>query len=88
MITLALAAASAVVLAWPMLEAARASRPGAFRLPLGRPAAAPRHARYADAIHALSIVRGRLVATESLAEKERAAVDSLTLALVNGSDRE
>lgn len=78
MVTLVLAAGAAAAMLWPMLSAARLPR-----LPATR-----QHATYSDAIAALSAVRGRLLATEALAEKERAAVDTLTLALVNGSDRE
>jgi hypothetical protein len=80
MMTLFLAVAAAAAAFWPASRGL--SIPAAF---------APRqnpHATYEDAIRALSHVRGRLLATESLAEKERAAVDALTLALVNGSDRE
>lgn len=84
MMTLILAAGAAAAMLWPMLAAMFPH--GGIRLP---PMPAPRqHATYADAIAALSAVRGRLLATEALTDKERAAVDALTLALVNGSDRE
>lgn len=86
MITFLLAAGAAAALFGPMLAGAF-PQPGPMRLP-SLAAPARRHAGYADAIHALSVVRGRLLATELLADKERAAVDALTLALVNGSDRE
>jgi hypothetical protein len=79
--TIALALAAAAVALWPMRAAALP-----FRLP-APVVPSPAHAGYADAIQALSVVRGRLLATELLGDKERAAVDALTLALVNGSDR-
>jgi hypothetical protein len=82
MITLGLLAAAVAVAVWP-------ARAGGLSLESLRPMpAAKPHATYAEAIHALSVVRGRLLATESLTDKERAAVDALTLALVNGSDKE
>lgn len=79
--TIALALAAAAVAFWPMRSAAFA-----LRLP-AQASPSPAHAGYADAIHALAAVRGRLLATELLGDKERAAVDTITLALVNGSDR-
>lgn len=45
---------------------------------------------YEDAIHNLALVRSRLNATDLLGEEkspERAAIDTLTLALVAGSDK-
>lgn len=84
MITLFLAAAAALVAFTPWVSATLPPAGMGLRLPAPK----PRHATYAEAIAALSAVRGRLAATESLAEKERAAVDALTLALVNGSDHE
>lgn len=85
MMTLFLAA-GAVAAAFGPAIAAALQPAGGIRLP--RMPAPRTHAAYADAIAALSAVRGRLLATESLTDKERAAVDTLTLALVNGSDRE
>lgn len=85
MITLFLAAAAALVAFTPWVSATLPPAGMGLRLPAPKP---PRHAGYAEAIAALSVVRGRLAATESLSDKERAAVDALTLALVNGSDHE
>ena len=42
---------------------------------------------FRDAIEALSQVRSRIVATEHLAEAQKQAIDVLTLALVDGSDK-
>ena len=42
---------------------------------------------YITAIENLGIVRTRLVQTESLGEAQKAAIDTLTLALVSGSDK-
>jgi hypothetical protein len=85
MMTVFLAACAAAAAFWPTIAAALPAG-GGVRLP--RMPAPRAHAGYAGAIAALSAVRGRLLATEGLADKERAAIDTLTLALVNGSDRE
>ena len=42
---------------------------------------------YIDAVAALQLVRQRLIDTQQLAEEQQAAVDSLTLALVHGSEK-
>lgn len=42
---------------------------------------------YRDAIYYLSQVRFRLRATETLADDQKQAIDVLTLALVDGSDK-
>lgn len=78
MMTAALAIAAAAVAVVPFLS----------RMLQARGASAPRHATYEDSIRAISAVRGRLLATDLLGEKERGAVDALTLALVAGSDHE
>lgn len=44
-------------------------------------------ATYLTAIENLGVVRARLVQTESLGEAQKAAIDTLTLALVSGSDK-
>lgn len=77
MIYVLLAAAAAVAIL-PAIKPA--PRPGA-------PAAPPRPS-YADAIHALAVVRSRILQTEKLGEPEKAAIDAITLALVAGSDTE
>lgn len=48
------------------------------------PAKAP---SYRDAIFYLSEVRRRLIATETLDDSRKKAIDVLTLALVDGSDK-
>jgi hypothetical protein len=84
-----------VVFAWPKLVAgvkallAAASVPKIVRPP-AVPAAAPAVVGYEAAIHNLALVRSRLNATDHLGEEkspERAAIDTLTLALVAGSDK-
>lgn len=47
----------------------------------------PSAASYRDAIYYLAEVRRRLVATQTLDDERRKAIDSLTLALVEGSDK-
>lgn len=41
---------------------------------------------FAEAINALSVVRTRINHTDSLGDQQKSAIDSLTLALVDGSD--
>ena len=84
--TIFLAVAAIVAAVWP-------AKPKAFDLPWPLPGPSPqaepqpRGVTYEAAIRALSQCRTRLVATETLGEKERAAIDTLTLALVNGSEK-
>jgi len=84
-----------IVFAWPKLVAAvkaliaAASVPRIVRPPAVTPAA---HGPvgYEAAIHNLALVRSRLNATDHLGDEkspERAAIDTLTLALVAGSDQ-
>lgn len=42
---------------------------------------------YEAAIHNLAVVRSRLVRTSLLADEQKKAIDTLTLALVAGSDK-
>ena len=42
---------------------------------------------FRDSIDALAQVRGRLIATELLDDKAKQAIDTLTLALVSGSEK-
>lgn len=71
----ALLAAAAAICLWPKFPA------GGIRLKAAKPSPT-----YEDAIHSLANVRLRLLSTEQLSEAQRAAVDAITLALVNGSD--
>lgn len=82
--------AAAVVAAWPAIKkavvalygrliAAAASRPAAE--------AVSSVVGYEAAIHDLAVVRTRLVSTSLLDDKAKAAIDTLTLALVAGSDK-
>lgn len=86
---------AALVVAWPKVVAAVKSllatfdRPELRRPPVVQPAA-PGTVGYEDAIHNLALVRSRLKATNHLGDEkspERAAIDTLTLALVAGSDQ-
>lgn len=81
-ILLGLAAIAAAL--WPSRP-----KPAEIAWPLPSPASdpQPRGIPYESAIRALSQCRARLIATETLGEKERAAIDTLTLALVAGSDK-
>jgi hypothetical protein len=92
MISLLLAAAVVVVLCWPQAKPVAGLLFPASVLPPPpappAPPAQPRGVSYEAALRALAQVRSRLAATQSLTDKERAAVDALTLALVNGSGDE
>lgn len=86
------AVVAAVVLAWPKLSAVvqavwKKLASGEVKLPsvVGRT-----HVGYEEAIHNLAMVRSRLSATDNLGDEkspQRAAIDTLTLALVAGSDK-
>jgi len=55
--------------------------------PIFHPAAKPKSAVvYEASLHALAICRSRIASTDLLDEKAKAAIDTLTLALVAGSD--
>lgn len=69
-------AVAGVVLAWPaILEL------------LKRPAASGPRSTYLKAIENLGAVRTRLAETDGLGEAQKAAIDTLTLALVSGSEK-
>jgi len=89
------AVVAAVVFAWPKLVAgwkallATFQRPELRRPPAVTPAA-PGPVGYEESIHNLALVRSRLNSTGRLGDEkspERAAIDTLTLALVAGSDK-
>ena len=90
MIAFLLAAAAVLVLCWPSprKDGGGLLFPPAVMPPPPAPPAPPRGGSYETALRSLSQVRSRLSATQSLDDKARAAVDVLTLALVNGSDAE
>jgi hypothetical protein len=48
----------------------------------------PKSPSYRSAIESLAAVRSRLIATETLDDKAKAAINELTLCLVAGSDKE
>jgi hypothetical protein len=76
------AAAGVAVLAWPHLPAIWTW--ATTQIPLD---SKPESASYKDAIVYLAHVRNRLVATSTLADDQKRAIDVLTLALVDGSDK-
>lgn len=78
-----LVAAGAALLLWP--QSKNAKEPS----PFGAAAAANgTHPSYQASLAALAAVRLRLLRTDRLDEPSKAAIDSLTLALVAGSDQE
>lgn len=85
---IAAAVAAVGVFAWPKLVQAlkyvRGITPAGPAVPPGAPVS------YEAAIHNLALVRARLNATGLLGDEkspQRAAIDTLTLALVAGSDQ-
>lgn len=82
---IALAAAAAAVAAWPKIQSLalawlKKPAPGPTPKPLSS-------VGYEAAIHDLASVRSRLAATSLLADDQKKAIDTLTLALVAGSDK-
>jgi hypothetical protein len=79
---------AACVMAWPRLV--QAAKWLAGHMPKHLPITAEKTVGYEESIHNLALVRSRLNATEMLGEEkspQRAAIDTLTLALVAGSDK-
>lgn len=79
------AVAAVVVALWPQLKQAGAwlvSRVPSLPESPARPVPT-----YAEAINQLAMVRLRLLETQALEDDQRKAIDILTLALVDGSDR-
>lgn len=77
---IASSAAAVAVVAWPWIQSAASKLKGVRVQP------AKRTAGYEEAIHNLAVVRSRLVATSLLGDEQKKAIDTLTLALVAGSD--
>lgn len=75
--------AAALLVAGPALWKNRPPALGPSELPAKPPHLAP---TYQSAIADLAHVRARLVQTDKLDDKAKAAIDTLTLALVAGSD--
>ncbi len=91
MIFLIIIAAAVALLLWP--EAKATSKPSVASQPLPSvPVPAipqpPKAPSYRSAIESLAAVRSRLIATETLDDKAKAAINELTLCLVAGSDKE
>lgn len=79
---------AAVVVAWPKIEAVAKSLWG--KLPSVPMPHLSGPVGYEEAIHNLALVRARLNSTGLLGEEkspQRASIDTLTLALVAGSDK-
>jgi hypothetical protein len=83
MISVALLAAAAAVLFWPMKPKPVAT----LSIPTDLPPPPKPSPTYQSAIADLARVRLRLLQTDALDDKTKAAIDTLTLALVGGSDK-
>lgn len=86
MIMYALIAAAAVALLWPSQKPK--ARPTFNPTPLEVTPPKPRVPLYLDAVASLQTVQRRLAATDNLDDDQRAAIDTLTLALTAGSDQQ
>jgi hypothetical protein len=78
-VQVAVAVAAIAVAFWPQIKAMMPSLPLAEHRKT-----AP---SYQEAIAYLAMVRARLLATDALDESRKQAIDILTLALVDGSDK-
>lgn len=89
MIFLLIIAVAVALLVWPESTKPVAAKPvplPSIDVPaIPQPPKAP---SYRSAIESLAAVRSRLIATETLDDKAKAAINELTLCLVAGSDKE
>ena len=91
MIFLLIIAAAVALLLWPESKASVPATAKPVPLPsIDVPAIPqpPRAPSYRSAIESLAAVRSRLIATDTLDDKAKAAINELTLCLVAGSDKE
>jgi len=88
-IFLLIIAAAVALLVWPDAKPSASVKPTSLPsidVPaLPQPPKAP---SYRSAIESLASVRSRLISTETLDDKAKAAINELTLCLVAGSDKE
>ena len=87
MIIAACVIAALVVLLYPQPKPPTSSLLTAAVMPPPASVATPKPGSFREAVDALAVVRGRLVATEKLDESAAKAIDIITLALVSGSDK-
>lgn len=85
MMTWLIAVAAAAVALWPTRGQ---TKPTGSYLPLGDGSPLRSPTSYLDAVSCLQKVRSRLVATDSLDDEGVESLNTLTLALQNGSDQE
>lgn len=86
MIFLLIIAAAVALLLWPEAPAVAAPSLPSVPVPaIPQPLKTP---SYRSAIESLASVRSRLIATETLDDKAKEAINELTLCLVAGSDKE
>jgi hypothetical protein len=85
-IFLLIIAAAVALLLWP--EAPATTAPSLPSVPVPAIPQPPKAPSYRSAIESLASVRGRLIATETLDDKAKEAINERTLCLVAGSDKE
>ena len=84
----ALGAAAVLVAAWPQIREVASSLMSEDKtVPAPKPLNEVVSPNYQTAIANLATVRLRLIHTEGLGDPQKAAIDTLTLALVAGSDK-
>lgn len=81
--SIAITVAAVGFLAWPAIKAAPAVIGGLIR----RKTNSPKSLTYQASVSALADVRCRLLQTECLKDAQKGAINTLTLALVDGSDQ-
>lgn len=89
MLQAAAVVAAVAIAAWPAVAAAAQRLADAAKAPAApqKPSGKPTGPTYQRAMLDLASVRQRLLATEGMSEAVKAAIDTLTLALVGGSDK-
>ena len=86
--TLLIAAAAGVLFLWPSSAPPAATKvPPSLSEPVVTTPLRPLRPSYNNAMNALALVRTRLSQTETLTDKEKECITSLTVALIGGSDR-
>ena len=88
MIFLLIIAAAVALLVWPEPKPSAAKPAPLPSIDVPAIPQPPKAPSYRSAIESLAAVRSRLIATETLDDKAKAAINELTLCLVAGSDKE
>ena len=82
--SVAITVAAVGFLAWPVIQQVPAF---VARMASRKAGGSPKGLTYQSAVASLADVRSRLLATECLKDPQKGAINTLTLALVDGSDK-